>query len=461
MWASVTAMASEDNTAARGPPPAAVAPCGKPAHNSWAEVALSDPPAAKTIVVVDDDLEGRRALQSLLEQAGYQVRGAGESAGVAQVRAEPPDLVLSGVHTAGVEAYAFLKGLRSHVDLARVPVLVLGPERDFAERVRAFREGAVEYVVRPFTPDALLRKIERILDGRARSAAARAAAFEPPPLVQFEELDPEGSEPLALDPPALPLSRGRLPSFELVPEVLRDVLVVDDNVAFRRFLRDLLTGHGFTVHEATDGEQGLQVALEHRPWLILTDVRMPGGDGFEFCRRVRSHSLIRQTPILFLSGWDDYRQRYRGLELGADDFLSKETSVRELLIRIQLLMKRYSDLSRGRQETGISGEVEVFGAPGILQVCHLSRLTGTLEVQRDDHEARVRFRDGEIVGADCHGAVGVEAVFAFLAWETGRFQFLPGHPVEGTPLGAGFSQLLLEGCRRLDESRRTDSQARD
>jgi DNA-binding response OmpR family regulator len=208
------------------------------------------------------------------------------------------------------------------------------------------------------------------------------------------------------------------------------------------------------VHEATDGEEGLRVALEHRPWLILTDVRMPGGDGFEFCQRVRSHSLIRQTPLLFLSGWDDYRQRYRGLELGADDFLSKETSVRELLIRIQLLMKRYADLSRGRQEAGMSGEIEMIGAPGILQVCHLTRLTGTLEAQRDGREARLRFREGEIVGADGQGATGVDAVFAFLAWETGRFQFTPGHPAKGRPLGAGFSQLLLEGCRRLDESRR-------
>jgi DNA-binding response OmpR family regulator len=353
-----------------------------------------------------------------------------------------------------VEAYAFLKGLRSHVDLARVPVLVLGPERDFAERVRAFREGAVEYVVRPFTPDALLRKIERILDGRARSAAARAAAFEPPPLVQFEELDPEGSEPLALDPPALPLSRGRLPSFELVPEVLRDVLVVDDNVAFRRFLRDLLTGHGFTVHEATDGEEGLQVALEHRPWLILTDVRMPGGDGFEFCRRVRSHSLIRQTPLLFLSGWDDYKQRYQGLRLGADDFLSKESSIRELLVRIQLLMKRYADLGARGASTGMQGELSVIGAPGVLQVCHLSRLTGVLSAQDGPWKAAIRFREGEVVGAECGAARGEDAVFEFLGWESGTFHFAAGDPGTGERVGDTFDSLLLEGCRRLDEARR-------
>jgi len=418
---------------------------------------------ARTIVVVDDDEKARRDLESLLAGAGYRVKSSAEAAGVAAVRAAAPDVVLSGVHQAGADAYPFLKALRSDPAGARIPVLVLGPAGDLSERLRAFRQGAVEYVVRPFTPDALRRKIERILESRDRQRAAappgtvEPAAAEAAEPVQFDELDPEDAEPLALDPPSLPVSRGRLPSFELVPEVLRDVLVVDDNAVFRRFLRDLLTRHGFTVHEAVDGEEGLRVALERRPWLILTDVRMPGGDGFEFCRRVRSHSLIRQTPLLFLSGWDDYRQRYRGLELGADDFLSKETSVRELLIRIQLLMKRYSDLSRDRQEAGMSGEIEMIGAPGILQVCHLSRLTGTLEAQREGGEARVRFREGEVVGADCHGTTGTDAIYAFLAWETGRFQFTPGDPGAGAPFGSSFSRLLLEGCRRLDESRRPDA----
>jgi DNA-binding response OmpR family regulator len=413
-------------------------------------------------VVVDDDEASRRALEALLSGAGYQVAATDEAGGVAAVRRESPRLVVSGVHRAGPDAYAFLRQLRALADVAPLPILVLGPEREFAERVRAFREGALEYVVRPFADDALLRKVERILDSRARPPlppVPGTRAPDEPAIVEFEELDPEGAEPLALDPPSLPASRGRLPSFELVPEVLRDVLVVDDNATFRRFLRDLLSGHGFTVHEAADGEQGLAVALEHRPWLILTDVRMPGGDGFEFCRRVRSHSLIRQTPFLFLSGWDDYRQRFHGLELGADDFLSKETSVRELLIRIQLLMTRYSDLSRGRQEAGMSGEMEMIGAPGILQVCHLTRLTGTLEAQRPGEEMRVAFRDGEIVGASGGARRDVDAVYAFLGWESGRFQFTPGPVSGGTPLGGGFAQLVLEGCRRLDESRRKDGSA--
>jgi len=151
---------------------------------------------------------------------------------------------------------------------------------------------------------------------------------------------------------------------------------------FRAFLKDVLVRRGFTVHEARDGEEALRVALERRPWLIVTDVNMPRVDGVEFCRRVRSHSLIRHTPLIFLSGWDDYKDRYRGLEAGADEFLSKDTSIRELLIRIQILLKRYSDLgARSWRGPGMEGRVEVVGAPGLLQMCHLGRLTGLIDVE--------------------------------------------------------------------------------
>ena len=114
----------------------------------------------------------------------------------------------------------------------------------------------------------------------------------------------QGPPPDPYDPPELPASRSALPSFDDIPEVLRQVLIVDDNAVFRGFLRGLLEGQGFTVYEASHGAAGLTLALEKRPWLILTDILMPGDDGFEFCRKVRSHSLIRQTPLLFLSGWE-------------------------------------------------------------------------------------------------------------------------------------------------------------
>ena len=265
----------------------------------------------------------------------------------------------------------------------------------------------------------------------------------------------QGRPPDPFDPPDLPASRSALPTFEDIPEVLRRVLIVDDNAVFRGFLRGLLEGQGFTVHEASSGSTGLAAALETRPWLILTDIRMPGDDGFEFCRKVRSHTLIRQTPLLFLSGWDDYKARYQGLELGADDFVSKETPVRELLIRIQVTLKRYMTIGRrGPAGPGMEGQLEVMGAPGVLQVCHLTRLTGVLMAENTQRQMTIRFREGDIVGATGDGREGADAVYAFLSWDEGRFHFAPGEQ-RGDRIGPSFTELVLEGCRRLDEARRT------
>ena len=270
----------------------------------------------------------------------------------------------------------------------------------------------------------------------------------------FQELDHDRESIVAHDPPRLPGSASALEELQALPDALRTVLVVDDNPIFRTFLHDVLGRRGFTVYEAGDGEEALRTALEQRPWLILTDVSMPGVDGIEFCRRVRRHSLIRHTPLIFLSGWDDYKDRYRGLEAGADEYLSKETPVRELMIRIQLVLKRYSDIGgRGFKGPGMEGRLEIIGMPGLLQMCGLGRLTGVLSVGSGGRPAVVRFREGEVVSAAAGGPTAADAIYELLSWTEGNFSFAPGE-VEGDPLQPALTELLLEGCRRLDERQR-------
>lgn len=405
-------------------------------------------PWPRTIAVVEDDRRALDELHELLGSAGYRVVSTNDPrAAVDLVRDERPALLLCNVAMPGMDGYAVLKSIQADAATAACPVVFLSPNQEFSERIRAFRHGVIDYLTRPLTPEVLLRKIQKALEGRLAAPSAGAPTVT--------EVGPHAE---IVDPPKLPESTSAMPRLEDIPDVLRSVLVVEDNAIFRTFLRSLLTVQGFTVHEATDGEEGLRMALEHRPWLILTDVRMPGeDDGFEFCRKVRSHSLIRQTPLLFLSGWDDYKARYQGLELGADDFVSKQTPARELLIRIQVILKRYVDMgSRGRSGPGMHGELSVMGAPGVLQVCHLTRLTGTLTVKQGRRRMAVRFRDGEVIGAEGDGDNGEGAIFALLAWEEGTFEFAPGDPGSGIPLAAGFDQILLEGCRLLDEERRAD-----
>jgi CheY-like chemotaxis protein len=257
------------------------------------------------------------------------------------------------------------------------------------------------------------------------------------------------------------------PDFDTVPPMLRTALIADEDKAFRKYLAMPLMAQGFTVLEAADGAAAWQLAVQQRPWLILADVSMPEVDGFEFCRRVRSHSLLSHTPLLFVSGSDKYKERYRALQIGADDFLSKHMPVRELLMRIQLLLTRYSDLSAstGPKQTGaepkvegaLEGRLEVFGAPALLQICNQGRLTGVFTARAEDPRDEVAvfgFHDGEIISATAGEATGVTAVYAFLGWEKGSFKFAPGDPGEGEPLARSVEHLLLEGCRLLDESRR-------
>jgi hypothetical protein len=255
-----------------------------------------------------------------------------------------------------------------------------------------------------------------------------------------------------------------MPDFDTVPRMLRSVLIADEDAAFRKYLAMPLAAQGFTIYEAADGAAAWQLAVQNRPWLILADVSMPEVDGFEFCRRVRSHALLARLPLLFISGSDKYKERYRALQIGADDFLTKSMPIRELLMRIQLLMTRYSDLSAADERkpgtadvAGVfQGRIEVFGAPALLQMCSQGRLTGLFTALAEDasHTATVMgFREGDIISATSGASTGVEGVYAFLGWERGSFKFTPGDPGEGKPLAQSVEHLLLEGCRRLDESR--------
>jgi CheY-like chemotaxis protein/signal recognition particle receptor subunit beta len=274
-------------------------------------------------------------------------------------------------------------------------------------------------------------------------------------------------------PPPLPLvgtaREEDFPDFNTVPEMLRTALIADEDASFRQRLALPLAAQGFQIYEASDGSEAWRLATEHRPWLMLADLGMPEVDGFEFCRRVRANSLLSHTPLVFISGSDRYKDRYRAMQLGADDFLSKQTPIRELLIRIQLLLTRYSDLGAavgkrvgaagGAVAGALEGQIEVFGAPGVLQICNQGRLTGifTARAQEDSGEsAKVAvfgFRDGEIITATVQELTGPEAVYAFLAWNRGQFKFVPGDPGTGAPLAQSVEHLILEGCRLLDESR--------
>jgi DNA-binding response OmpR family regulator len=119
------------------------------------------------------------------------------------------------------------------------------------------------------------------------------------------------------------------------------ILVVEDERAIRRMIRMYLTEAGYTVAEAEDGAVALQQVRQGGIDLILLDVMLPEVDGLEVCRRIRESNGY--VPIIMVTAMDDEASRVAGLEIGADDYVAKPFSPRELLARIRAVLRRVSE----------------------------------------------------------------------------------------------------------------------
>ena len=120
----------------------------------------------------------------------------------------------------------------------------------------------------------------------------------------------------------------------------RTILVIDDEPELVKLLDYNLTKAGYLVLSARDGESGLAAARKHSPDAIILDVMMPGLDGWEVCKRLRQDPSTSALPLLMLTAKADEGDRVLGLELGADDYVTKPFGVRELLARVKALLRR-------------------------------------------------------------------------------------------------------------------------
>jgi two-component system alkaline phosphatase synthesis response regulator PhoP len=138
------------------------------------------------------------------------------------------------------------------------------------------------------------------------------------------------------------------------------VLIIDDEKDLVELVSYNLAKEGFLIDSALDGESGLAAALKTFPDIIIVDLMLPGIDGLEVCRRLRSESRTSRIPIIMLTAKSAESDRIVGLELGADDYVTKPFSPRELAARIKAVLRRTSQSSPEKASTIIRrGELNI------------------------------------------------------------------------------------------------------
>lgn len=190
---------------------------------------------------------------------------------------------------------------------------------------------------------------------------------------------------------------------EIIEEEKKTVLVVDDEVTIVELLKHHLELEGYNVLEANDGITGLETALNERPNLILLDIMLPKLDGLSVCKRIKN---VYNVPILMITAKDTEIDKILGLELGADDYVTKPFSTRELMARVKANLRKYDAVLTENREEKKQEEQEKKQTENKIRVGDITLDLDKFEVRIKDEVIDLTLREFEVL--------------KFLAMQTGQ-----------------------------------------
>ncbi len=228
----------------------------------------------------------------------------------------------------------------------------------------------------------------------------------------------------------------------------RRVVVADDDPGVTWFLSDLLRTAGCEVHEALDGLTALHLAHRVQPELIVSDILMPGIDGFALCRAVRRDVALRDTPVILLSWKEDLLQRVRELGASAAAYMRKESDSRAVLARVREVLRPRARLEmRMRGDGEVRGRLDGLTSRLLLNLVCLVRKDARVAVRDASNLYEIEIRGGSPrkatrTAADGKFQSGEPALASLLGVGAGRFAVSPSSdPVRGELVGSLFEQL--------------------
>ncbi|MDP9018050.1 MAG: response regulator [Candidatus Eremiobacteraeota bacterium] len=263
------------------------------------------------ILVIDDNQTNLDLIVYLLHAFGHTATGAMDGlSGLAAAQAGTFDLVLTDILMPGIDGFEFVKRFKADTRLHSINLVAVTALAMVGDRERVLAAGFDGYISKPIEPDRFVSEVDTFLPAPLRSKGLA------------RDWPASGAEPAA-------------------PPSGATVLVVDDVQINIDVLRGVLQPFGYTIHEAHNAPSAMKVCSEIHPDLVLCDLHMAGGDGFDLLRQFKGHKDLHVIPVLLLSSTSgNSAEKAQALKLGAVKFLTRPIEPRHLLTEIKEALKR-------------------------------------------------------------------------------------------------------------------------
>lgn len=235
------------------------------------------------------------------------------------------------------------------------------------------------------------------------------------------------------------------------------ILIVDDSDLVLNIVLDWLSSEGYEVFMAPNGMEALNLTIQEKPDLIISDIDMPIMNGWELCEHVRTNPATTSIPFIFLTSHAEAPDKIQGLKMGADDYLTKPFSPDQLITRVNAILEA---VRKAREEVNqhkvLSGRTSGISLADLLQVFEAGKKTGVLRITNEQEGAgRIYIRDGAVHHALLGSLYGVEAIYKMLEWTDAEFVVEPflGGEIPRT-IHEKVQAIVLESARLLDERSR-------
>lgn len=230
------------------------------------------------------------------------------------------------------------------------------------------------------------------------------------------------------------------------------VLIIDDDRELVDLVKFNFQQRGWDVLTSFDGMDAILKINRNRPDIIISDIRMPGVDGFSLLETIKADETLNDMPFIFLTGDDRIESRIKGLGDGADDYIVKPFVFEELFARVKARLQTAHRIKE-LESKGLRGSFDVLTLSDILQNLSTAGKSGKITIETDYFIGEIRIKDSKIVGAGMPNRKGWDALYTMLCLDQGIFQFNESSEVE-EEISETIEKALLECARQMDEEKR-------